>query len=642
MKRTYLLLIFNLLLIGTAFGQIHNPVKWNITLEGNDVNREIVFRGTIEKGWHIYALDLPEGGPIATAVEFEELKQATLNGKVTPNKPAHEKYDDVFEMMLGEYSDQVEFRQSVHLDNLDNYKIIGSIGWQACQNGMCTPPSQQEFSFQGKDVKNTVIAPTHPNQQGGTRLTAQKGWQPVETENVLSDSTLLAIFLSGFVGGLLALLTPCVWPMIPLTVSFFLKKKQTRRKAIREAILYGVSIIVIYLGMGLLITLLFGAGTLNQLSTNAIFNVFFFLMLVVFAISFFGAFEITLPASWSNKLDRKADKATGVLAIFFMAFTLALVSFSCTGPIIGTLLVETATWGNTLAPAIGMAGFAIALAIPFALFAMFPSLMKQMPKSGGWLNTVKVVLGFLELALSLKFLSVADLAYGWGILDRETFLVLWIVIFTLLGFYLLGKITFAHDSKLNHVSVPRLFLAIISFAFALYMLPGLWGAPTKAISAFVPPMYTQDFNLSQQDVHAAFDDYDKALAFAQKENKPLLVDFSGYGCVNCREMEASVWTAPEVKEKLENEFVLVTLMVDDRQKLENPVIVEENGKEIKLKSVGDKWSFLQRHKFGANAQPYYVILDHEGNLLEKPYGYDKSATNFVTFLNNGLKAFHKK
>lgn len=463
----------------------------------------------------------------------------------------------------------------------------------------------------------------------------------MDGDGITHSNSLWFIFLSGFVGGLLALLTPCVWPMIPLTVSFFLKKQQSRRKAIGEAILYGLSIIVIYVGVGLLITLLFGASALNDLATNAIFNILFFALLVLFAISFFGAFEITLPASWSNKLDRKADTATGILAIFFMAFTLVLVSFSCTGPIIGTLLVEAASWGGKLAPAVGMGGFAIALAIPFALFAMFPSLMKQLPKSGGWLNMVKVVLGFLELALSLKFLSVADLAYGWHILDRETFLVLWIIIFALLGFYLLGKISFAHDSPVKHVSVPRLFLAIASLSFSVYMIPGLWGAPLKAISAFAPPLYTQDFNLYDQEVHAAFHDYNRGLAYARKHNKPVLIDFSGYGCVNCRKMEATVWTDPIVKKMLEEKYVLITLMVDDKEKLRTPITVEENGKSIKLTTVGEKWSFLQRYKFGANAQPYYVIINGEGEPLVAPYGYNESIPRFIRFLHKGLKEFNK-
>ncbi len=644
MKKGFLLLIFNLLFAGAIFSQ-GSPVKWVVSIEGDDAHRAIVFRATIADGWHIYSLD--KNNPSPTIFTFEELQHVALNGELTPSRAADKKVDEYFGA-IEEYSNTVEFRQPIQLDDLDNYQITGEISYQACTDQTCQKLS---YPFALGDKKAAIATtPVKLNlgalkqiepQQEVANLTEQPGWQPVKVEQ--KSRSLWGIFLSGFLGGLLALLTPCVWPMIPLTVSFFLKKKQTRSKAIRESILYGLSIIVIYLGLGLLITLIFGASALNQLATNAVFNVLFFLLLVIFAISFFGAFEITLPASWSNKLDKKADTATGVLAIFFMAFTLALVSFSCTGPIIGTLLVETASWGSTLAPAIGMGGFAIALAIPFALFAMFPSLMKQMPKSGGWLNTVKVVLGFLELALSLKFLSVADLAYGWGILDRETFLVLWIVIFTLLGFYLLGKLHFAHDSKLEYISVTRLFLAIISLAFALYMVPGLWGAPTKAISAFAPPMYTQDFNLAQHEEHATFDNYDEALAYAQEEDKPLLIDFSGYGCVNCRKMEAAVLSDPTVKQIIGSQYIFVSLMVDDRAPLKEPISVTVNGEKKTLKTIGDKWAFLQSYKFGAVAQPYYAIVDGAGNLLVPPYdnGYDESVSKFVNFLDNGLKEFNK-
>ena len=427
-----------------------------------------------------------------------------------------------------------------------------------------------------------------------------------------------------------------------MTVSFFLKRSKNRKKAIRDAVTYGLSIIVIYLALGLLLTGIFGAGVLNDLSTNAIFNILFFLLLIVFAISFFGAFEIMLPASWTNKLDSKADSTSGILSIFFMAFTLALVSFSCTGPIIGTLIVQAASMGKTIGPAIGMFGFALALSIPFSIFAIFPNLLQNMPKSGGWLNSVKVVLGFLELALALKFLSVADLAYGWRILDREVFLVLWIVIFALLGFYLLGKLKFSHDSDIKHVSTPRLFLAIISFSFSIYMVPGLWGAPLKAISAFSPPLYTQDFNLYDNEVHAAFNDYDLGMAYAKQTNKPVLIDFSGYGCVNCRKMEASVWTDPRVKQKLETEFVLITLMLDDKAKLKTPITITENGKEKRLRTVGEKWSYLQRSKFGVNAMPFYVILDHDGKPLAPSYAFDENVTRYIQFLDSGLNQFKKQ
>jgi thiol:disulfide interchange protein len=475
-------------------------------------------------------------------------------------------------------------------------------------------------------------------------------WTPVidqmkafgDTTVSATDTSWLFIFFAGFLGGLIALLTPCVWPMIPMTVSFFLKRTKDRKKAIRDAVTYGLSIIVIYLVMGLLITGIFGASALNDLSTNAIFNIIFFLLLVVFAISFFGAFEMVLPSSWTNKLDTKADSTTGIISIFFMSFTLVLVSFSCTGPIIGTLLVQAASMGTAVGPAIGMFGFALALSIPFSLFAIFPNMLQSMPKSGGWLNSVKVVLGFLELALALKFLSVADLAYGWRLLDREVFIVLWIVIFALLGCYLLGKIKFSHDSDLPYVSVPRLFMAIISFGFAVYMVPGLWGAPLKAISAFAPPLYTQDFNLYESEVHAAYDDYESGMARARLLNKPVMIDFSGFGCVNCRKMEASVWTDPKVKQLLENDYVLITLMVDDKTKLPEPITIEEHGKTRKLKTIGDKWSYLQRSKFGANAQPFYVLLNADGEPLGPSYAFNEDVSKYVQFLQNGLKVFKEQ
>ena len=651
MKKYLFLLIINLFFYTGGYAQIIEPVKWKVSMQGEEKEKEIVFHAFIEEGWHLYATDIPSGGPIATTFSFDEISNVSLQGEITPSKHPHEEYSKLFDMKLGWFNSNIDFKQAVTIDNPDDFKITGYITYQACNDVTCLPPTKYEFSFgenKAGESPAVVMTPVNFNKAASSNITSQPGWQPVveeiramSTEEIATSGSLWFIFISGFIGGLLALLTPCVWPMIPLTVSFFLKKQQSRHRAISEAILYGLSIIVIYVGAGLIITLLFGASALNDLATNALFNILFFALLVLFAVSFFGAFEITLPASWSNKLDRKADTATGIIAIFFMAFTLVLVSFSCTGPIIGTLLVEAASWGGTLAPAVGMGGFAIALAIPFALFAMFPSLMKQLPKSGGWLNTVKVVLGFLELALSLKFLSVADLAYGWHILDRETFLVLWITIFALLGFYLLGKLNFVHDSPVKYVSVPRLFLAIVSLSFSIYMIPGLWGAPLKSISAFAPPLYTQDFNLYEQEVHATFNDYNEGLAYAQKEKKPILIDFSGYGCVNCRKMEASVWTDPTVKQILENEYVLITLMVDDKEKLNKPIVVEENGKSVKLETVGEKWSFLQRYKFGANAQPYYVIINDEGNPLAAPYGYNESVPQFIDFLQNGLKAFNK-
>ena len=443
---------------------------------------------------------------------------------------------------------------------------------------------------------------------------------------------------------MIALMTPCVWPLIPMTVSFFLKRnKRDKKKAIKDAVTYGLGIIVIYVALGLIITAIFGASALNDLSTNAFFNLFFAALLIFFAISFFGAFNIVLPASWSNKIDSKAESTTGIISIFLMAFTLALVSFSCTGPVIGTVLVQTANSGEILAPAVVMFGFAFALAVPFSLFAIFPSWLESMPKSGGWLNSVKVVLAFLELALALKFLSVADLAYGWRLLDREVFICIWIVIFTLLGLYLLGKLRFPHDDKVEHTSVPRLFLAIVPLAFAMYMVPGLWGAPLKTISAFAPPLWTQDFNLYDGDVHAPFDDYESGMEYARRVNKPVFIDFSGFGCVNCRKMENAVWSNPKVKDALEKDFVLITLMVDDKTALPQHIKIEEGGRERTLKTIGDKWSYLQRHKFSSNSQPYYVMLNHDGSpLADYFFAYEEDVELYMQFIDMGLKNFRER
>ena len=474
-------------------------------------------------------------------------------------------------------------------------------------------------------------------------------WKPVISdlqalgeEHGQEDMSWIYIFITGFLGGLLALFTPCVWPIIPMTVSFFLKRSKDKKKGIRDAWTYGASIVVIYVALGLAITLIFGASALNALSTNAIFNILFFLMLVIFAASFFGAFEIRLPSKWGNAVDSKAESTTGLLSIFLMAFTLSLVSFSCTGPIIGFLLVQVSTTGSVVAPAIGMLGFAIALALPFTLFALFPSWLKSMPKSGGWMNVIKVTLGFLELAFALKFLSVADLAYGWRLLDRETFLALWIVIFALLGFYLLGKIKFPHDDDDDKVGVTRFFMALISLAFAVYMVPGLWGAPLKAVSAFAPPMQTQDFNLYKNEVHAKFDDYDLGMEYARLNGKPVMLDFTGYGCVNCRKMEAAVWTDPKVSDLINNDYVLITLYVDNKTPLTEPVKIIENGTERTLRTVGDKWSYLQRVKFGANAQPFYVLLDNQGKPLNKSYAYNEDIPKYIEFLQTGLENYKKE
>ena len=674
--------------------QIITPVKWNIKLDdkGGAPEKEIVFTATADKGWHLYDMNLPEGGPVSTSFTFETLNGAELIGQPVPSVKPTTVYDEQFAMNLRWYPGTVSFIQKLKVTDPAKFKVEGEVEFMACNDETCLPPDQIPFSFDKKSIHvdpalaanssttevdkedataiqpdTQVVAeeaselntpdpaakktPATTSPKASDSLTDSPNlWSPVidqlksfgDATVSAADTSWLFIFFAGFLGGLIALLTPCVWPMIPMTVSFFLKRTKDRKKAIRDAITYGLSIIVIYLVMGLLITGIFGASALNDLSTNAIFNILFFLLLVVFAVSFFGAFELVLPASWTSKLDSKADSTTGVLSIFFMSFTLVLVSFSCTGPIIGTLLVQAASMGTAVGPAIGMFGFALALSIPFSVFAIFPNMLQSMPKSGGWLNSVKVVLGFLELALALKFLSVADLAYGWRLLDREAFIVLWIVIFSLLGVYLLGKIKFSHDSEVKYVSVPRLFMAIISFAFAIYMVPGLWGAPLKAISAFAPPLYTQDFNLYKNEVHAAFDDYESGMAYAKKVNKPVMIDFSGFGCVNCRKMEASVWTDPKVKQMLENDYVLITLMVDDKTKLPQPIEIQENGKTRKLKTIGDKWSYLQRSKFGSNAQPFYILLNDEGQPLGPSYAFNEDVSKYIQFLQNGLKEFKKE
>ena len=677
-----------------AQAQILTPVKWKIKLDdkGGAPEKEIVFTATADKGWHLYDMNLPEGGPVSTSFTFETLNGAELIGQPVPSVKPTTVYDEQFAMNLRWYPGTVSFTQKLKVTDPAKFKAEGEVEFMACNDETCLPPDQIPFSFDKKSIHvdpalaanssttevdkedATAIQPDtqivakeaneintkDPAEKETPATTSPKAsdsltdspnlWSPVidqlksfgDATVSAADTSWLFIFFAGFLGGLIALLTPCVWPMIPMTVSFFLKRTKDRKKAIRDAITYGLSIIVIYLVMGLLITGIFGASALNDLSTNAIFNILFFLLLVVFAVSFFGAFELVLPASWTSKLDSKADSTTGVLSIFFMSFTLVLVSFSCTGPIIGTLLVQAASMGTAVGPAIGMFGFALALSIPFSVFAIFPNMLQSMPKSGGSLNSVKVVLGFLELALALKFLSVADLAYGWRLLDREAFIVLWIVIFSLLGVYLLGKIKFSHDSEVKYVSVPRLFMAIISFAFAIYMVPGLWGAPLKAISAFAPPLYTQDFNLYKNEVHAAFDDYESGMAYAKKVNKPVMIDFSGFGCVNCRKMEASVWTDPKVKQMLENDYVLITLMVDDKTKLPQPIEIQENGKTRKLKTIGDKWSYLQRSKFGSNAQPFYILLNDEGQPLGPSYAFNEDVSKYIQFLQNGLKEFKKE
>lgn len=675
MRKILLSLFLSTLFIASSFAQ-EMPTSWTSKLldKGNG-EVELTFNFKIDRTWHLYDIHIPEGGPMATSLSIDKLVGAEKVGEFkSVNSKLIKNYDEIFEMEIGYYETEATFIQRFKVTDKNAFSIEGDLRSQVCSevDGQCIP-IKIDLDFKGKDLPSTLavagnVATTAPDTEEQLPEREPKIdslavsdavspdsksdlWTPVVdelraygAEGDTSDLSLLWVFLGGIGGGFIALLTPCVWPMIPMTVSFFLKRnKKSRSKAIKDAVTYGVGIIVIYVALGLIITGIFGPSALNDLSTSAIFNLLFFALLVVFAVSFFGAFEITLPSSWTNKMDQKADSTSGVLSIFFMAFTLALVSFSCTGPIIGTLLVQAfAGSGNLLAPAIGMLGFGIALSIPFSLFAIFPSWLESMPKSGGWLNSVKVVLGFLELALALKFFSVADLAYGWGLLDREVFLVLWIIIFVLLGIYLLGKLKLPHDSDLKHVTVPRLFLAIVSFAFAIYMVPGLWGAPLKAISAFSPPLFTQDFNLYKGEVHAKFDDYEAGMDYAKRVDKPVIIDFSGYGCVNCRKMEASVWTDPKVKQILETDYVLITLMVDDKKSLPEVIEVEEHGKTSKLKTIGDKWSYLQRHKFATNSQPYYVLLDHEGKPIGPSYAYKENVEEYIKFLNAGLNNYKKQ
>ncbi len=674
-----------LLIAVVAQAQIQEPVKFKSELKTLAVGEaEIVFTATIDKGWHVYSTDLGDGGPISATFNVEKISGATVVGKLQPKGKEIASYDKLFEMNVRYFESTAQFVQKLKLTGGD-YKIEGFLEFGACNDENCLPPTQVEFNFSGKaeaakgaavttPAENVTVPAedTKPETQPASQTetpadTASTGiiggadgptdinvagnidlWKPVindlqsygETTSQ-EDMSWFYIFITGFLGGLLALFTPCVWPIIPMTVSFFLKRSKDKKKGIRDAWTYGASIVVIYVTLGLAITLIFGASALNALSTNAVFNILFCLMLVVFAASFFGAFELTLPSKWSNAVDSKAEATSGLLSIFLMAFTLSLVSFSCTGPIIGFLLVQVSTTGSVVAPAIGMLGFAIALALPFTLFALFPSWLKSMPKSGGWMNVIKVTLGFLELAFALKFLSVADLAYGWRILDRETFLALWIVLFALLGFYLLGKIKFPHDDDDTKVGVGRFFMALFSLAFAVYMVPGLWGAPLKAVSAFAPPMQTQDFNLYNNEVHAKFDDYDLGMEYARQHGKPVMLDFTGYGCVNCRKMELAVWTDSKVSDIINNDYVLITLYVDNKTPLTSPVKVTENGRERTLRTVGDKWSYLQRVKFGANAQPFYVLIDNEGRPLNKSYSYDEDIPKYIEFLQTGLENYKK-
>ena len=686
MKRIYLLLYVSVLTL-LSQAQMVNPVRFTAELKplvGNDA--EIVFSGTIDPGWHVYSTDMGNDGPISATFNTVKMDGVETVGSLQPRGKVLKQYDKMFGMELRFFEEEATFVQKIRFTK-PQYDIECYLEYGACSDEMCLPPTHVELKKSGTasvvvskkkektefsepvkvepiktditttptDAKQPIEAeqPTETDSLSGTTMTANLSgndkdlWAPVidklklleEGSDTESSASWWFIFLQGLLGGFIALFTPCVWPIIPMTVSFFLKRNKERSKAIREATTYGISIVIIYVLLGLAVTLLFGASALNALATNAVFNIFFCLLLIVFAASFFGAFEITLPSSWSNKIDQKSESTTGLLSIFLMAFTLALVSFSCTGPIIGFLLVAVSTQGDIIAPTIGMLGFAIALAIPFTLFALFPSLLKSAPKSGGWMNVIKVTLGFIELAFALKFLSVADLAYGWHILDREVFLSLWIVIFGLLGVYLLGWLKFPHDDEGNKTNVPQFFLGMASLAFTVYMIPGLWGAPLKAISAFAPPMNTQDFVLQKITTEPRYKDYEQGMAAAKAEGKPVMIDFTGFGCVNCRKMEAAVWSDAQVAQLLNDKYVLISLYVDDKTALTTPIEVNENGQLRTLRTVGDKWSYLQRMKFGANAQPFYVLLDNNGKPLTQSRAYDEDIRAYLDFLNKGLSNY---
>lgn len=667
LKSTFLTVLLAMFTLAAA-AQMQDPVHFKVSQKKvSPTELEVIFTGRIDNGWHVYSTGLPADGPISASLHTEKAEGVKAAGKLSHRGKEISQYDKMFGMTLRYFEHSVTFVQKYKITG-KTYNVKGYLEYGACNDENCIPPTQVDFSFKGEgpadapeaeETEETEAADTMAaapvaagdSLQADTAAVNTQGdlWKPVIKElqnfnggDAGANRSWIYIFLMGLVGGFVALFTPCVWPIIPMTVSFFLKRTKDKKKGIRDAITYGISIIVIYLALGLAITAIFGASSLNALATNAVFNIFFCLLLVVFAFSFFGWFELTLPSSWTNKVDNKASSTSGLLSIFLMAFTLTLVSFSCTGPIIGFLLVEVSTSGSIAGPAIGMLGFAIALALPFTLFALFPTWLKQAPKSGSWMNTIKIVLGFIELAFALKFFSVADLAYGWGLLDREVFLSIWIVIFGMLGLYLIGKVKFRSDQgSTEAMPVPCIVLGMISLAFTVYLIPGLWGAPCKAVSAFAPPINTQDFNLYHNEVEPKFKDYEQGMAAAAAEGKPVVVDFTGFGCVNCRKMEAAVWTDPQIADKLNNDFILISLYVDDKQPLDKPIEVVENGRKRTLRTVGDKWSYLQRSKFGANAQPFYVILDNNGMPLAGSYSYDENISHYTDFLNKGLSNYKK-
>ena len=669
--KKFLTLSILLILTLVANAQMMEPVKFTSTLKtGKTAEGEIIFSGKIDKGWHVYSTNLGSDGPIEASFTVNKLDGVELVGKLTPVGKEISEYDEMFGMKLRYFEGAVKFVQKVKFTK-PNYSIDCYLTYGTCNDQMCMPPTDVELKQSGKSPATEEADPkaeeanveeaveevaTDTAKVDSTLSTSDSQlstdlWTPVVDQmkqanagDDLANKSILYIFLMGLVGGLLALVMPCIWPIIPMTVSFFLKRaKDDKKKGIKDAVTYGISIVVIYLGLGILVTAIAGPSKLNELSTNAYFNIFLFGLLVIFALSFFGWFEIKLPDSWANKVDTKASSTTGLLSIFLMAFTLVLVSFSCTAPIIGLLLVETVTSGNWVSPTVGMLGFALALAIPFTLFALFPSWLKSAPRSGSWMTTIKVVLGFVELAFALKFFSVADLAYGWHLLDREVFLSLWIAIFLFLGLYLIGILKFQEDEVGGDINKPMPVLCImgglVSIAFAIYMIPGLWGAPCKAVSAFAPPMNTQDFNLNTKVVEAKYTNYDEGMAAAKAQGKPVFVDFTGFGCVNCRKMEAAVWTDPTVADKLTKDYVLISLFVDDKTPLAEPMEIEFNGQKRTLRTVGDKWSYLQASKFGANAQPYYVCLDNEGKPLGGSFSYKEDIPGFKDFLDGCLKNY---
>lgn len=692
------MLLFAALQANAQFGNVE-PVTFENNISVNGSEGTIEFEAYIEPGYHLYSTNIPEGGPVPMSVTYRTVEGAEIVGELVPGEGAVTEMDAMFEMMVSHFSDNALFTQKVKLLG-GKYRIQGTLRFQSCSDTDCIPgrydfditgeaavvkaeeskpaakpekPAVKETPAPVKKAEAKPVAPVAKAEEPVVETPAAKVeepaaapvaeqvaekpadkksiWEPVtdkfnmQGEESAADTgsrSLWITFILGFGGGLLALLTPCVWPIIPMTVSFFLKRSKERKQAVREALIYGASIVVIYLVLGLAVTLIFGAGALNALSTNAVFNIIFCLMLLVFGASFLGGFEITLPSSWTNKMDEKAGNTSGLLSIFFMAFTLTLVSFSCTGPIIGFLLVEVSTSGAIFGPAIGMLGFALALALPFTLFAIFPSLLKQTPRSGSWMNTIKVVLGFVEIAFALKFFSVADLSYHWGLLDRETFLALWIALFAILGLYLMKVIRFPHDDADDKkTSVPGFFMGLVSIAFAVYMIPGLWGAPCKAISAFAPPMSTQDFNLYDNSFKPHVDDYELALEMGRREGKPVLLDFTGHGCVNCRNMESSVWSDDRVIDIMRDDYIVASLYVDDRTPLAEPFEVEINGKKVLLETVGDKWTYLQGHRFGANAQPFYVPVDNDGNPLCGSYSFNLDVDAYINFLKKGIKNYEK-